>query len=131
MKQYTRNEFTVKIGVSVGALVDCTAQVPFPIKLNNLLDEQLDEATIAVLRAVTPSFQPFTTVVISWSNGADSASADDTATFYVASDKANEIPPGSERYNHDVYLIEETKWLERFIIPSSGFTNALGRSYVD
>lgn len=129
MKEFSQNYITVKIGNSEDSLVDCTSQVPFPIKWSNLLDEQLDEASLTILRAKTPSFPPFTMVEITWRN--DSSESVETQRYFVASDKADEVPVGSGRYTHELYLIEETKWLERFIIPSCGFVNALGRIYVE
>ena len=128
MKKYGQNNFTVMIGNPGETLVDYTSRVPFPIKWSNLLDEQLDEATLTILRTKTETFPPFTAVTISWRNGDDATY--ETKTYFVATDKAEEIPPGSGRYNHELYLIEETKWLERFIILSTGFVNALGRTYV-
>ena len=129
MKEYTQNEITIRIGNPDEPLADCTLQVPFPLKWSDLLDEQLDESTLSILRAKTGIFQPFVMVSV---NAHNAESTDEvTKTYYVASDKADEIPPGSERYNHELYLIEETKWLERFVIPSAGFINALGRTYVE
>ena len=129
MKEYTQNEITIRIGNPDEPLADCTLQVPFPLKWSDLLDEQLDESTLSILRAKTEIFQPFVMVSV---NAHNAESTDEvTKTYYVASDKADEIPPGSERYNHELYLIEETKWLERFVIPSAGFINALGRTYVE
>ena len=129
MKEYTQNEITIRIGNPGEPLADCTPQVPFPLKWSDLLDEQLDEATLSILRAKTEVFQPFTMVTLSVRS--EENADDETKTYYAASDKADEIPPGSERYNHELYLIEETKWLERFVIPSAGFINALGRTYVE
>lgn len=46
----------------------------------------------------------------------------------VANDTVTERPIGSEKYNHQLYLIEFTKFLEGFIGDSLTFTNTLGNS---
>lgn len=50
--------------------------------------------------------------------------------FLVANDNGIENPVGSGKYDHEMYLIEQTKYLERFIGDSITFTNALGKTYV-
>ena len=50
-------------------------------------------------------------------------------TMVVANDRAIEVPVGSKRYNHEVYLIEQTKILERFISDSLTFSNPLGNVF--
>lgn len=49
--------------------------------------------------------------------------------FLVANDTSIENPVGSGKYDHEIYLIEQTKYLERFIGDSITFTNALGKTY--
>lgn len=48
-----------------------------------------------------------------------------TKYFIVASDNAAEVPVGSGKFSHEIYLIERTKILEGFIGDSLTFTNAL------
>lgn len=49
--------------------------------------------------------------------------------FIVASDNAIETIPGSGRFEHEIYLIERTKFLEGFIGDSLTFTNPNGLVY--
>ena len=227
---FEQNNFSVKIEEKTEngtVLKDYTANVPFPIKVSELLDEQLDEGSITVFHVKREIFAPFTKVVISLEDNtyaeknveplsdislrsetkgtfpnrykvwtaellpayyAHSGISKDSIyqmsvtgivkdeeypefskritvessfeptkvtfetaieetftlesatvtveeshdkTFFVATDKADEKPVGSGYFNHELYLIEETKWLERFLIPATGFVNALGRNYTD
>lgn len=52
-----------------------------------------------------------------------------TKSFLVATDNSVEKPIGSGKYEHQIYLIEFTKYLERFVCDSISFTNALGNNY--
>ena len=103
---------------------DCTAQVPFPIKFSQLLDEQLDEASISIIRTKRKIIPPLTSVKITLWNDGDIGNGI-LLSMIVASDKATELPVGSGFYNHDLYLIEETKILEGFIVRSHGYVNSL------
>ena len=107
---------------------DCTAQVPFPIKFSQLLDEQLDEASISIIRTKRKMFNPLTPVKLTLWNG-NTPSNDIVLDMVVASDKATELPVGSGKFNHDLYLIEETKILEGFIVRSHGYVNTLRITY--
>lgn len=107
---------------------DCTAQVPFPIKFSQLLDEQLDEASISIIRTKRKMFNPLTPVKLTLWNG-NTPSEDIVLDMVVASDKANELPVGSGKFNHELYLIEETKILEGFIVRSHGYVDSLAKSY--
>ena len=107
---------------------DCTAQVPFPIKFSQLLDEQLDEASISIIRTKRKIFNPLTPVKITLWNG-NTPSEDIVLDMVVASDKATELPVGSGKFNHELYLIEETKILEGFIVRSHGYVNTLKSIY--
>ena len=49
--------------------------------------------------------------------------------FLVANDTSIENPVGSGKYDHEIYFIEQTKYLERFIGDSLTFTNPLGKTY--
>lgn len=49
--------------------------------------------------------------------------------FLIASDNGIENSPGSNQFDHEIYLIEQTKYLERFICDSITFTNALGKTF--
>lgn len=49
--------------------------------------------------------------------------------YIIASDNSLEIPLGSGRFTHELYLIERTKYLEGFIGDTLTFTNPLGNNY--
>ena len=125
MQAVLHNKFTVQIGG-----VDYTHRVPFPIKWSQLLDEQLDEASLMLIRTKTKNIPPLTDVVITMWNEKD-PSVTQTLNMIVASDKSDEIPAGSGRYNHEMYLIEQTKYLEGFLCRSQGYVNSLGRIYTN
>lgn len=224
---FTQNKYSVFIEEN-GEMREYTEHVPFPIKVSELLDEQLDEANLSLVRVERENIPPLTKVEIETWNSAlseltleekdvyigeeikgeflnrykvftvgarlsylaengievnslqgikvkgrlesddsligkpitviskekgvyevtfqaeaderfvvesvtltvEGVSVKEKKTFYVSSDSAEELPVGSGKYTHALYLIEETKWLERFIIPATGFVNALGRTYV-
>lgn len=111
-------------------IIDCTQNTVFPIKLSKILDEQLDEASIALLRTKTPVIHPLTKIVIRiWNN--DFPGRDITLNMLVTSDYSEEKIVGERRWNHRLMLIEETKFLEGFICRSQGYVNSLGRIYTN
>ena len=144
-----------------GVYVDYTPFAVFPLKVANLLDEQLDEMSLTLKNMTVEYFQPFTEFKITIFNkpeclltaeqmGQIKANAELTPIFYtpkdevtgklteeysitmvVANDRAIEVPVGSKRYNHEVYLIEQTKILERFICDSLTFSNPLGKGFLE
>ena len=66
-------------------IIDCTQNTVFPIKLSKILDEQLDEASIALLRTKTPVIHPLTKIVIRiWNN--DFPGRDITLNMLVTSE---------------------------------------------
>lgn len=130
MKELTYNTFKVEIEQAAESFVDYTKYVPFPLKFNNLLDEQLDEASISLIKCPRANFQPFAKCRITIISGKDTTQTK-TINMFVSSDKADETPIGSNRYNHELYLIEETKWLERFIVPATSFVNPVKREFPD
>lgn len=132
---------------------DYTAFAVFPFKVANLLDEQLDEANLTLKGITSKYFQPQTRVRITITNFPECViteskfqelnannenpeqvtlelvgnrlRATTTINMIIANDRAVEVPVGSERYNHEIYLIELTKLMERFIGDSLTFTNTL------
>lgn len=103
---------------------DYTNHVPFPLKWSELLDEQLDEASLQIVRVSIDNFEPLTNVTIKvWNDGAPDEVI--SHNFIVANDEAKEVPVGSGKYNHTLYLIEETKYLEGFQVRSHGYVDAL------
>lgn len=115
---------TTSIAVTINGN-DYSKHVMFPFKVSNLLDEQLDEASLTLIGVPEKNFKPLTDVTVTLTNG------NKTQSYYmfVASDKSDEIPTGSGRYKHELYLIEQTKYLECFIVRSIGFVNPLEKSY--
>jgi hypothetical protein len=152
------NNFKVEIYDNVNKeYVDYTSKAVFPLKFADLLDEQLDECELTLKRVLTPFINPLTLVRVTITNSPkakyssaydvqrraentnvtityDSTTKRITETkvldFVVANDSAIEQPVGSDKYNHQLYLIETTKILEGYIGDSISFTNALGNDYV-
>ena len=102
-----------------------TQYVQFPFKVSNLLDEQLDEASLTLIGVPDKIFKPLTAVTVTVKNGTKTQ----TYSMLVADDKADEIPSGSRKYKHELYLIEQTKFLECFVVRSLGYVNPLMKSY--
>ena len=140
------------------SFVDYTKYALNPIRHADLLDEQLDEASLTMKQVPAEIFHPLTYVKITHTNISEgifsdtylerikkrsdrttTITVDDNgkvtetlALFYViANDNSIEVPVGSGRYDHTIYLIELTKILEGFIGDSITFTNALGNNYLD
>ena len=108
---------------------DYSNHVPFPFKWQELLDEQLDEGSFSLLQVEEKIFKPLTDVKVEIIN--DYGMTMKEMDFLISNDKAEEIPSGSGKYNHEIYVIELTKWLEGFMCRSVGFTNSLGKYYAD
>lgn len=154
------NNFRVEIyNNQTKAYEDYTAFAVFPLKVAHLLDEQLDEANLTLKGITSKYFQPQTRVRITITNFPECViteskfqelnannenpeqvtlnlvgnrlRATTTINMIIANDRAVEVPVGSGRYNHEIYLIELTKLMERFIGDSLTFTNALGNKFLD
>lgn len=117
------NAFEVKINGT-----DVTPHVVFPIKWSNLLDERLDEARVSLKALATPVYPAMSLLSIAMTDRIGNTL---NKNYYVSSDSSYESPPGSGKYNHDLALVEETKFLEGFLIDSVTFTNDLGRNYTN
>ena len=139
------------------SFVDYTKYALNPIRHADLLDEQLDESSLTMKQVPAEIFQPLTYVKITHTNISEGIFSDTylerikkrsdrtttitidngkvtetLALFYViANDNSIEVPIGSGRYDHTLYLIELTKILEGFIGDSITFTNALGNNYLN
>lgn len=101
---------------------DYSKYIVYPFKWNRLLDERLDESRISL--RVVPGKRVFNQgepVVLK--------SGEETVDYIVASDASTEQPPGSNKYDHELILIEPTKILEGIPVETLTFTNALGRTY--
>ena len=119
MPAYT-NKFQLLIGGK-----DATKNVPFPIKWNDLLDERLDEARISIKQVNTRTFAPLTDVYL---KAEDSFGNVIERYYLVSNDFSYESPPGSGKYDHEIVLIEQTKYLEGFLCDTMTFTNCLFQS---
>lgn len=148
------NEYSVTING-----VDFTKYAVYPLKWGNLLDERLDEAYVT-LKFVPKSlqdgaFRPLSLAKIVISNTPDTNQEGEqdevfgidqnlnqithrlTQTtnkrFLVARDTVYNNPIGGNFDTHELYIIEETKFLEAFICDTLTFRNALlnrfGQSY--
>lgn len=108
-----------KFKVTINA-IDYTSHTIYPLKWGELLDERLDEAyfTLKFIDKAEP-FQPLDKVSISINDGTK------IINYYVANDKVDNNPVGSNLYTHTLYVIEETKFLEAFICNTLTFRNAL------
>lgn len=106
-----------------------------PIKWGNLLDERLDELHLALRRCPVESFNPLTPVELHLSNrlyfGKTTVDTQTEVKRYIIANDQNaaESPPGSKRWDHDLYIIELTKYLECIIVDTNTITNDLGRNY--
>ena len=100
-----------------------------PAKYNDHLDEQLDMATVSVFGVTTEIFKPFCKVTIT-AEGAPRENEPTIVKHYrLMSDMGTESPNGTGFYRHELLLIEETKYLEGFMVESLCVTNAGGRNY--
>lgn len=148
------NEYSVTING-----IDFTNYAVYPLKWGNLLDERLDEAYVT-LKFVPKSlqdgaFRPLSLAKIVISNTPDTNQEGEqdevfgidqnlnqithrlTQTtnkrFLVARDTVYNNPIGGNFDTHELYIIEETKFLEAFICDTLTFRNALlnrfGQSY--
>ena len=125
MQAISPNKYTITIDGT-----GYTKYVPFPLKYSRLLDEQLDEGSLSLIRTTQEIFQPFTPVVITiWNESAPTLTR--TLNMYVATDESVEMPTGSGLYNHEITLVEQTKLLEGIFPRSHGYVNALVRDYSD
>lgn len=123
MQVISPNKYTITIDGT-----DYTKYVPFPLKYSRLLDEQLDEGSLSLIRTTQKIFQPFTPVAISiWNESAPTLTR--TLNMYVATDESVEMPTGSGMYNHEITLVEQTKLLEGIFPRSHGYVNALFAGY--
>lgn len=106
----------------------------FPFKYENLLDEQLNSATLSLTRTQTPYFKPATPVFITIRsvNEANGEVYDQIKTleYIVSFDRSVESPVGSGFYKHELSLVEPTKLLE-IPIESLCFRNAGARNFGD
>lgn len=102
----------------------------FPLNFGQLLDERLDEAYLHIVNSDEPIYKTLTEIKIELVEEAHTESEKISKVCYyiVANDKAYEMPVGSGKYKHEIYLIERTKLLEGIYCQSLTFTNSKGNS---
>ena len=104
--------------------------VVMPVKFGQFLDEQLDYAMVSLVRVKKKYFEPLTrarlTVISNTEHGGEQRKV---IEYFVANDEYIEMPVGSGCYNHELSLIELTKFLECFPVESLCFTNPNGNNF--
>lgn len=101
-----------------------------PAKYDEHIDEQLDLASASVYGVKTEMYEPFSPVTLEIEGKPDDGETTITKHYRLMSDRSEESPNGSGFYRHELLLIEETKYLEGFMVESLCVTNAGGRNYV-
>lgn len=106
--------------------IDYSEFATIPLQEQNALDESLDLGYIEFkcLDFEQP-FTPFSDVVL---KVADDYGNNKEFYYFVESDETTEII-ANKKYNHNVLLIEQTKWIERFFVEKS-VTRPLIRNYL-
>jgi hypothetical protein len=120
------NKFEISIKQD-GEYQPIQATPVFPFSWGELLDERLDEAYITLYDSPEKTYKRLTDVKVTITNG----SRVKEEYFIIASDNSYELPVGSGKYKHDIYLIERTKLLEGIYCSTITFTNQLGNVYTD
>lgn len=116
--------------------INLTAFTVAPLKWGNFLDEQLDEMYLALRHCPIENFKPLTPVEIHFKNelyfGSTTVDTQTKIKRYLVADDSNaeENPVGRKLYNHDLYLIEITKYAECIVVDTITYTNDLGREYL-
>lgn len=132
-----RNSYSVYIdGVSY------TNKAVMPLKWGDFLDERLDECYLNLRSVKVKVFHPLTPVEIRLSNklyfhseekGEETIEDKDLRIkqYLVADDNSTENPIGSGKYDHQLYLIETTKYAECIVVDTLTYTNDIGRIYTN
>lgn len=105
--------------------VDYLENVTTPLQVQETLDESLDVLYIE-LKGINKElpFKPFADVYIKISDGINTKEQ----YLLIESDSVTKIV-SRETFNHNLLLIEETKWLERFFVEKT-ITQPLVRDYL-
>lgn len=120
------NKFEISIKQD-GEYQPIQATPVFPFSWGELLDERLDEAYITLYDSPEKTYKRLTDVEVTITNGPRVKKE----YFIIASDNSYELPVGSGKYKHDIYLIERTKLLEGIYCSSITFTNSKGNIYTE
>lgn len=119
------NKFEISIKQD-GEYQPIQATPVFPFSWGELLDERLDEAYITLYDSPEKTYKRLTDVKVTITNG----SRVKEEYFIIASDNSFELPVGSGKYKHDIYLIERTKLLEGIYCSTITFTNSIGNNFI-
>lgn len=105
----------------------------FPLKTADLLDEQLDEAYLAMVLCKEEHFDMLSRVQIDarTKNAYGQITSEKSFNYVIANDRSVLTIKDKKLYKHEIYLIEETKLLEGLVGDSIVFTNALGNLYLE
>lgn len=104
---------------------DVTEYTPLPMNDQKTLDETLNQGHIVLTYTdIEEAIKPFSSLIVEIKSGENNKKL----SYFVASDNKTEIIT-NKTYTHDLSLIEQTKWLERFIISNRSLRNSLARSY--
>ena len=109
--------------------IDYTQYLTLGIKYEEDLTEELDTGVIELAQCPVKQFQPFSVVVVTITDAFNNTKL---IRRVVSADEAIATPPNIpsvQKYNHTIQVIEETKFLENFIVDSLTYTNALSRVY--
>ena len=110
----------------------CDGCAILPFKFMDVLDATLDSATLELDRVSTELFEPLTPVrTVIMSNTEEGGEQKLELDWLVATDDSYESSVGSGLYHHMFSLIEETKFLEGFIVDSLCVTHPGGNVYTD
>ncbi len=112
----------------------------YPLKWGDFLDERLDECYLSLRSIDVEHFEPLTPVEIVLHNKLYFCKKDTpketlpdererTKYYIIANDSAVEKPFGSGFYDHELYLVEVTKYAECVTCDTATITNSLGRNY--
>ncbi len=112
-----------------GSFIEFDGTSVFPFSYANLLDERLDEAYLTIYNDSVEYYKPTTVVEVELHNSTDNVDKTRTKYYIVAQDTPLEMPVGSGKYKHTLYIIELTKLLEGILCQSLTFTNCLGKDY--
>lgn len=106
---------------------DVTEYVPIPLSDQLALDKSLDQGFLKLsYTEKADNYKPFSKVDITIT---DDFGNERGLHYFVASDNKTEVI-APKKFNHELLLIEQTKWLERFLVGNRTSTNPLAHDYL-
>ncbi len=116
--------------------INLTKYLALPCKFGEVLDENLDTGSISLRHIRKWRFKPLTPVEIrifgkEYYGKKENAyrTKTDTRYYLISTDTSTETPVGSGMYNHEIELVEVTKYAECIVCDTLTFTNDIGRNY--